>query len=154
MKEYAKINSNRQVEQLHYFEELPPHKAGYILPVITDEKPTIDESIEFIIEGFYRVESDAVYRTWIVMQKSPEEIAKENRKTCTPLQLWNAIGTEKQTAIFIASESDPNVKMFLYMLGMATQIESDHPQTVAGLNYMISQNLLTQEDVDNLFSKV
>lgn len=150
---YAKLNPDK-TEVVEYIEteSIPPHKAGYLLPYIKSEKPAYNNISQFVVEGFPNIQSDAVYQTWIVMDYSPDEIAQRQRKVTTPLSLWNKLSMEKQAAIFAASETDSNIKLFLYMLGMATQIESDHPQTIQALSYLKMIGLINQSDIDLLFN--
>lgn len=152
---YAKLNPDK-TEVVEYIEteSIPPHKAGYLLPYIKSEKPAYNNISQFVVEGFPNIQSDAVYQTWIIKEKTPEEIANDQRVVCTPLELWNFVGQTKQTQIFVASESDPAVKMFLYMLGMATQIESDHPLTIQAFQYLTEIGIFLPGEVDEIFASL
>ena len=51
--------------------------------------------------------------------------------------------TAERVGIRVAAKSDPVVEDFMAMMDAATAIWQGHPDTVAGINYLVSQGLLT-----------
>ena len=53
--------------------------------------------------------------------------------------------TEQERESFRAAAlTDPKVADFIQLCGAASEVESNHPMTVAGMEYLVDQGLLTQ----------
>lgn len=44
----------------------------------------------------------------------------------------------------VAAQTDPKVADFIQLCGAASEVEANHPMTVAGMEYLVDQGLLTQ----------
>lgn len=63
----------------------------------------------------------------------------------TPFQFKSRLTAQERIAIRAAAASDPVVADFLDMLGSASEVLTGDPQTIAGVDYMVSVGLLTAE---------
>lgn len=62
--------------------------------------------------------------------------------------------TEAERAAFRdEAATDPKVADFMLLCGAASEIESTHPMTVAGMDYLVSAGLLTQARADEVLGK-
>lgn len=80
----------------------------------------------------------------------PVEIIPEGRREFHPHDFWLRFPTERQTQILEASRTDANVENFRMQLLMISKIISDHPMTVAGMGYLVSQGLLTEKEKNQI----
>lgn len=67
-----------------------------------------------------------------------------------PVTVWTAFQfllrfTEAEREGFrMAALNDPKVADFIQLCGAASEVEANHPMTVAGMEYLVDQGLLTQ----------
>ncbi len=148
---YAKLNYEKTavIEYLE-FDNLPPHKIGYILPFIESSPPVFDSTAQYIVEGVPTIDSDKVTQIWEIKDKSPEEIVLAKRKTWTSFEFLHRLTPNETDALFSSAETDLIAKKFLFMLGIATQIENDHPETIQGLQYFISIGVITETRMNEI----
>jgi hypothetical protein len=76
-----------------------------------------------------------ITRTWQAVTPPPASF--------TPLEFL-ALFTDAEKAAIVSS-TDPNVRLFLLMTSGARQITMNDTQTIAGINYLVSQGLLTSD---------
>jgi hypothetical protein len=76
--QYAKLNLDKtEITDWIDTDSLPPHKAGYILPVIVDAMPEYNSETQQIIDGDPVIEADKVRKTWQIVDiiiPIPDEI--------------------------------------------------------------------------------
>lgn len=76
-----------------------------------------------------------------------------------PAPKWTAFQfllrfTEAERAAFrAAAATDAAVADFMLLCGAASEIESTHPMTVDGMDYLVSAGLLTQARADEVMGK-
>jgi hypothetical protein len=59
--------------------------------------------------------------------------------------------TEQERETFrVAALTDGKVADFMQLCGAASEVEANHPLTVAGMAYLVSQDLLTQARADEV----
>ena len=62
--------------------------------------------------------------------------------------------TEAEREAFrAAAETDTKVADFMQLCTAASQVEANHPMTIAGMNYLVAQGLLTQARADEVLAK-
>lgn len=76
MKIYAKIDDQRRFVEWLYFDTLPVHKAGRLLPQVVDNLPAFNASTHKAIEGAPVVGSESVRKTFAVVPLSQDELAE------------------------------------------------------------------------------
>lgn len=99
---YAKLNVDK-TEVIEWFntDVLPPHKAGYILPVEIQEMPAYNVATQYIVEDT-TILSDKVIKTWVVIDKSAEAIESETEDNALQDKLINL----KQSTIWTKIRTD------------------------------------------------
>ena len=76
-----------------------------------------------------------------------------------PAESWTAFEfllrfTEAERASFRdEAATDPKVADFMLLCSAASQVEADHPMTVAGMDYLVSIGLLTQARANEILGK-
>lgn len=80
----------------------------------------------------------------------PIEIIPEGRREFHPHDFWLRFPVDKQTKILEAARTDANVDNFRMQLLMISKVISDHPMTVAGMSYLVSQGLLTESEKNQI----
>lgn len=73
-------------------------------------------------------------------------------RTISPLGFMQRLSPSNRIAIRAAAKTDPIIEDFLDLLYRATLIQLEHADTLAGVGYMVSQNLITQEEADALLA--
>jgi len=63
----------------------------------------------------------------------------------TRLQFRSLFSFAEQIAITTAAKTDIGVEVFLGMMNIAEEIDLDYPDTIAGLDYLVSKELITEE---------
>ena len=88
--------------------------------------------------------------------KSPRFFLQRPTK---PAPKWTAFQfllrfTEAERAAFQAeAATDTKVADFMLLCSAASQIEADHPVTVAGMDYLVSIDLITRDRADEILGK-
>lgn len=80
----------------------------------------------------------------------PIEIIPEGRREFHPHDFWLRFPQDKQIKILEAARTDANVDNFRMQLLMINKVISDHPMTVAGMAYLVSQGLLTEAEKNQI----
>lgn len=80
----------------------------------------------------------------------PIEIIPEGRREWHPHDFWLRFTPDKQIKILEAARTDANVENFRMQLLMIGRVISDHPVTVAGMSYLVSQELLTETEKNQI----
>lgn len=151
---YAVLNDNMQ--QIKEFRDFDPTwvqslidagnpKANYIRPFIQDPEPPYDPATQELVGGGITIESNQVRGTWSVRNLTQEEIAERNRQTWTAYEFLLRLTAEERAAIRAVSQINPGVADFLHLSQAAQEIINDDPMTVAGMNYMVSIGIFTEQ---------
>lgn len=69
----------------------------------------------------------------------------ENAFSWTSYQFFLRFTAEERAAFRTAALTDPNVADFQQLAQAAQEVISNDPMTVAGMNYLVSVNLLTEQ---------
>jgi hypothetical protein len=121
-------------------------KKDSFLPVNYEDAPDVSESE--IAEYSWQVNPDSVTQVWTVRAKTE----KEMRKKWTAYQFLLRFTAEERAAFRAASLTNANVADFQQLAQAAQEIVSDDPMTVAGMDYLVSQGLLTQARRDEILN--
>lgn len=118
-------------------------KAASYRPLHVDPVPQHDAATQ-TVDMYHVVAADRVTRAYRIRAKT----AEEKRKTWTPLQFLERFTTAELDAVENAVPNDPIVRQFYRAASFATEIVSDDPRTVAGMNYLVSEGILTMARKD------
>jgi len=80
----------------------------------------------------------------------PRPVFKPPAPRWTAFQFLLRFTEEEREAFRVAALTDGKVADFIQLCGAASEIESTHPMTVAGMAYLVSQDLLTQARADEV----
>jgi hypothetical protein len=83
---------------------------------------------------------------WTVRQKSPDEL----RKVFTAYEFLLRFTPQERAAFRAAANTDPLVADFQQLAQAAQEILSDDPMTAAGMNYLVTTGLLTQQRANEI----
>ena len=146
MSTYAYVHNNQIVEfkeisdQLYasWVENNNPKKDCYKL-VIYDDAPVV--AANEVAESSYEIAEITVDQVWTVRNKTVDEL----RKSWTAYQFLLRFTAQERTAYRTAAQTDELVADFLNLATAAQEIINDDPMTVAGMNYLVSAGLLTEQ---------
>lgn len=68
----------------------------------------------------------------------------------TKLEFLNRFTAQER--INIRSSSDPIVEDFMELLNAASEVDKTYPDTIAGMNYLVSAGLLTQQRLEEILA--
>lgn len=144
--QYAKLNSDKtHVIDWLEFEILPPHKAGYILPVEVEPIPEYNQETEYLSEGEPIIEGTKVIKTWLV---NPIVI-----QVPTEIPLWafrisiRKNGLKESVEGLLNSLPEPQKSDALDHYEYGNFIVRSHP-FIAVFSQMLN---LTEKQVDDIF---
>lgn len=156
MSKYARMSGNDIVEIIElddaWYQNLVAvgnPKAQIFRIVVEENVPIYDQATQFVVESFI-VEPTQVRRTWVVQNKSAEQIAEERRRVWTAYQFLNRFTANELEEVRERSIIDPICWRFLTLATAAQEIFNDDPMTVAGMEYLVAVNLLTPERRDEI----
>lgn len=107
-----------------------------------------DNFLPFPIEQIKLNENEEVYEGQIY---NPNETPRFSGTPFLKIYSWTAyqfllrFTAEERAAFRAASLTDPNVADFQQLAQAAQEVISNDPMTVAGMNYLVSVNLLTEQ---------
>ena len=102
---YAILNSDRTIREFREFDVLPPHREGYVLPVVVDTQPVYNATTQFLVVGEHIVEQNQVRQTWIVVDKPLAQIDSETESAL----INSRINDFKNSAIWQAIKNDQDL---------------------------------------------
>ena len=70
------------------------------------------------------------------------------------LEFYRLFGLQIFIDIEKAAETHPPIRVFLKMLQAAGGCYLNHPETLAGINYLVSQSILTAEQAEKIISGI
>lgn len=114
--------------------EILDDSGNIINTIIADE-----EFVNRVYPDKYRVIEEPIIDT-------PQKI------TLTKLQFNNLFTFDELVAIEIAAETNPGIRVFKTQLTLADYVDLTNPNTISGVNYLVSQNVITQERADTILS--
>lgn len=120
-------------------------KANHIRPFVQDPEPSYDPSTQELTHGGYAVEPTQVRSTWSVRNLTQEEIADRNRKSWTAYEFLLRLTAEERASIRVTAQVNPGVADFLHLSQAAQEIINDDPMTMAGMNYLVSIGIFTEQ---------
>lgn len=129
------------------------HKTGYVVAV-RESTPSIVPARFLAITT--NANEDPVAGDKFDANANPRFIASLKAKRHPK---WTAFEfllrfTEAERASFRdEAATDPKVADFMLLCSAASQVEADHPMTVAGMDYLVSIGLLTQARANEILGK-
>jgi len=117
------------------------NKVNIHYPITTDPLPT--PSATQVVESHIELDhpNKVAYRRHTLRNKTADEL----RVTWTAYEFLNRFtGTERE-AIRTEAKTNPNVADFLMLATAAQVIISDDPITIAGMGYLVSIGLITDQ---------
>ena len=131
----------KEIDDLLYqkwIDENNPKKDCYKL-VVYDDAPSVSSTQ--IAESSFEISEITVDQIWTVRNKTAEEM----RKSWTAYQFLLRFTTQERAAYRNAAKTDDNVADFMGLAQAAQEILNDDPMAVAGMNYLVSVGLLTEQ---------
>jgi hypothetical protein len=123
----------------------------YLVPVTVIEPPY--NSATHISEGpVDNYDGTTTTRTYTIREKTQEELDANRIRYITPREFHLRLTLAEQTAISAACISDPEVFMWRLAAAEAGRIDLQHPDTLTGLQLLVSKGLLTSERVTELLA--
>lgn len=146
MSVYAYVHNNQIVEfkeiddQLYqkWIDENNPKKDCYRL-VIYDDAPTVSSTE--IAESSFQIDQITVDQIWTVRNKTSDEL----RKSWTSYDFLLRFTPEERSAYRNAAKTDDTVADFMGLAQAAHEIINDDPMTIAGMDYLVSIGLITEQ---------
>jgi hypothetical protein len=106
--------------------------------VFTDPVPTHNPATQ-TVDPYFVVATDRVTRAWMVRPLTADEM----RKSWSSLDFLARFTDTELAAIETAREADAVVQSFYRSALAAQEVVNDDPRTVAGMDYLVSLNILT-----------
>lgn len=154
MSEYAHILDNQIKEIVDLQPSLHAQwvatnnpKAIAYRPVIRQDMPQFDTRTH-TADPLATLYSTSVVFGWHVRPKTADEL----RRTWTAYEFLNRFTSIERKRIWSRAKSDDDAADFLMLCQAANEVISDDPQTVAGLNYLVSINILTASRKDEILN--
>lgn len=153
MSTYAYVHNNQIVEFKQIDDTLyqswvsanNPKKDAYKIAISTQE-PSVNS--DEIAEFTWQINESDVTQVWTVRNKTADEL----RKTWTAYEFLLRFTAQERATFRAAAVNDPIVADFQELAQAANEIISDDPTTIAGMDYLVSQNLITQQRKDEILS--
>jgi hypothetical protein len=120
-----------------------PKKDVYRLVVQTEPPEVTDR--EIAVRSFV-VNPTTVDVVWTVRPKTADEL----RKIFTAYEFLLRFTPQERAAFRAAANTDPLVADFQQLASAAQEVIGDDPMTIAGMNYLVSVGLLSQERSDEI----
>ena len=121
-----------------WISENNPKKDSYKLVVYT-QQPTI--SSNEVADYTFIINQTTVNQVWSIRNKTQNEL----QHTWTAYEFLNRFTSLERGAIRAAALSDNNVADFQMLAMAAQEITSNDPVTVAGMDYLVSLNIITAQ---------
>jgi hypothetical protein len=146
MSRYAHVNDGAIVEFVEIPDELHalwvasgnPKKDAYRIAVTVDAPAVTDAQVA---ESSWQVNASSVDQVWSVRDKTADEL----RKSWTAYQFLLRFTAAERAAFRASALTDANVADFQQLAQAAQEVVNDDPMTVAGMNYLVSVGLLTEQ---------
>lgn len=113
---------------------------------ILDDNETVINTIN-AEPDFVEAQYPGHYR---LVEEPPVVIPK--RKILSRYEFRSLFTFPEMVAITTAAKTDITIEVFMESMRVAEEINLDYPETAAGLAYLVSQNLITQEKMDNILA--
>ena len=143
---YAYVHENKIIEFKEINDDLytswiinnNPKKDYYKL-VVTLPPPVVKNTE--VAEFTYVINDTTVNQVWIVRNKTTEEL----RNSWTAYQFLLRFTASERASFRSAALTDVNVADFQQLAQAAQEVINDDPMTIAGMNYLVSINLLSEQ---------
>lgn len=113
-------------------------KDAYRIVIYTQE-PSVN--VNEIAEYTWQINESNVTQVWSVRNKTADEL----RKTWTAYEFLLRFTAQERAAYRNAAKTDDNVADFMGLAQAAQEIVNDDSMTVAGMNYLVSVGLITEQ---------
>lgn len=112
----------------------------------------LKDTYKYPVDGWYWFESEELAREFFGLNRvdNVNGIRIGDSLVWTSFEFFNRFSIFEQNQIFKLSESDPLVKRFLFILGIATQVENNHPLTVEGVMYLTSIGVISEQRMQQI----
>lgn len=121
-------------------------KADAFLPVVDTPIPAYDPATQAIEPAWTIFPGTNVVRDWTIRPLTPDEL----RKTWTSYEFLTRFTDVERKRIWNRAKNDDDIADFLMMSQSANEVLSDDPMTLAGMNLLVSKNILTQARRDEI----
>lgn len=122
-------------------------KAMAYRPVLRQPKPTYDEKTQ-AVDPVATVYAMSVVFGWTVRPKTADEL----RRTWTSYEFLQRFTTQERRLIWNRAKNDDDIAEFLMFAQAANEVLSDDPATVAGMNTLVSKNIINNSRKDQILN--
>lgn len=113
-------------------------KANAYLPLIETPQPAYDPATQALVRT-YDVGLTSVTLIWSIRPLTPDEL----RKVWTSYEFLERFTSQERRLIWSRAKSNDDVADFLMLCQAAQEIVSDDPNTIAGMNLLVSLNIIS-----------
>lgn len=121
-------------------------KAAIYLPAFTAPQPAYDPATQALVEVWAVTPNVEARRTWSIRPLTPDEL----RKTWTSYEFLTRFTDTERKRVWARAKQDDDVADFLMLAQSANEIISDDPVAIAGMDMLVSKNILTQARRDEI----
>ena len=122
-------------------------KALVYRPVIRQSPPVYDEKTQ-AVDPVATVFATSVVFGWTIRPKTADEL----RKTWTSYEFLQRFTTQERRLIWNRAKNDDDIAEFLMFAQAANEVLSDDPATVAGMNTLVSKNIINSSRKDQILN--
>lgn len=122
-------------------------KATAYRPVLRQPQPPYDEKTQ-TVDPVATVFATSVVFSWTVRPKTADEL----RKTWTSYEFLQRFTTQERRLIWNRAKNDDDIAEFLMFAQAANEVLSDDPATVAGMNTLVSKNIINNSRKDEILN--
>ena len=97
-------------------------------------------------ENALKTYAETIEAAYMEMEPPPEQAQPmPDRREWHPYDFWQRFNSVEQAALIEASRTDFNIENFRMQLLMISRIISDNPVTVAGMAYLVTAGLISED---------
>lgn len=118
-------------------------KSQYYYPLLDEDVPDYNTDTE-VLEESMTIEQNRVIRSWNTRQKSEQELQPQP-KVYSSYEFLLRFSSQERALFRNAAKTDEIIADFMQLAQAAQEIWTNDTTTIAGMNYLVSQGLLTNE---------
>ncbi len=144
---YAILNATgTAVREIREYDVLPPHRPGMVRPLVSTPVPPHNLRTHQATLG-YAIAPTQVTETWTVTQR-PSILPV----TWSSYEFLNRFTSVERKLIWARSKTDDDIADFLMLSQAAQEVTSNDPATIAGMDLLVSKNILTAARKDAILN--
>lgn len=139
----AILNPDKSFREWRDMEYIPAHKQEFIYEQTLANIPEYNNIYQYLEEDspILDHENHVAIKSWKILSKTSEQM----KKIWTPLEFWNRFTENERSLLFSLSKTNEGLRLWITLLGMAAQIENDHPMTIQAIEELVSNRLISND---------